>query len=346
MALTTEKKLYVALGVLAVMGGGLYLQGKKTAEEAASYTREGRQAELPKIAVSEEEAKKIDKVVISKPADGDGGKALEVTLEKKGEDEWELTAPIKYKANDSNVKSLTGSLSKLEVTELIDPSPEAYAKFGVSDDKALHVRFFKGAEAAADLHFGDGGGRGQMTRIAGKEGVFGVKGYSSYMYARDLKGWRDLTIFKFEDKDVVSVDVVNEHGSFAFTKKGDAWTGAHKGPKAAAAKAIERFKASKVEDLLRAYKTLNAADFGDDKKAEEIGLGEPKATVTIKLKEDKATYALAVGDTAEGSNRWVKRNGSDQIFSISSWAADWATGNVDKFQEDAKKDEPAPALPE
>jgi hypothetical protein len=42
----------------------------------------------------------------------------------------------------------------------------------------------------------------------------------------------------------------------------------------------------------------------------------------------------------------MKKNGSDEIWSISSWAGDWATAGEDKFQkteekkpDDKKKDE-------
>ena len=49
-----------------------------------------------------------------------------------------------------------------------------------------------------------------MTRLAGKDGVFAVKGYSSYLFNRDAKSWRDTTIFKFEEKDVQKVTLQNE----------------------------------------------------------------------------------------------------------------------------------------
>ena len=41
---------------------------------------------------------------------------------------------------------------------------------------------------------------------------------------------------------------------------------------------------------------------------------------------------LKVGKTAEGTNRWAMTNGSEQIYSISSWSSDWATADAKKFQ--------------
>jgi hypothetical protein len=236
-------------------------------------------------------------------------------------------------------------LKRLEVSEEIAPNKEAHAKYDLTDDKALHAVFYKGAQKALDLYFGENGSRGQMTRVAGKDNVYAIKGYSSFLYNRDAKGWRDKTIFKFEEKDVIKVSVENENGTFTFDKKGEEWTANHakkKGP----AKALDKFDKTKLESLIRAYKTLAASDFGDGKSLADVGLDAPAATVTLEMKEGSGRHVLTVGKTAEGSNRWAKKNGSDQIFSISSWSADWATGNAEKFQKgDDKKagaDDPGP----
>ena len=58
MALSTENKLYISLGVLAVLGGALFLQNKKEAAEAQSYTQSGQAAALPKIEIFRRETGK------------------------------------------------------------------------------------------------------------------------------------------------------------------------------------------------------------------------------------------------------------------------------------------------
>ncbi|MBM4361437.1 MAG: DUF4340 domain-containing protein [Deltaproteobacteria bacterium] len=337
----TDKKLIVALLVLAALGGAVVLQNKKQSADLEAHSLEGAAASLPKIAVSKEDAKKIDKVVITRSEKADGGPRETITLLKKGEEDWELESPAGAKANVSNVKSMLDDLERLEVKELIDPGKDAYAKYDLGDDQALHAVFHKGAEVALDAHFGEDGSRGQMTRIGGRDGVYAVKGYSSYLFNRDGKGWRDKAILKFEEKDVVKVSVQNEHGAFAFEKTGETWKARH-GKKEADAD-LEGFDATKLDSAIKAYKALSAADFGDGKKPEEVGLATPKATLTFQLKDGTATHVIQVGDPTEGTNRWMKRNGSDQIWSISSWAADWATAAPEKFQKEAeKKDAPKP----
>ena len=347
--MTIDKKLYAALALLALLGGGLYLANKKEKEDATAHSIGGQAAEMPKIEITEEQTKGIDKIVLTKAADGDGGAGHEIELVKEGED-WKLTRPVQAKANQANVKSLLDNLKTLKVVETIDSGKSSYEKFGVAEGKGLHAVFSKGAAPVLDVTFGDSGGRGQMTRVAGKDGVYAVKGYSSYLYGRDVKGFRDMSLFKFEDTAVTAVSIDNENGSFSFTKEGEAWKAKHKAPKAAAAKDLEKFEESKIKDMLRAYKSLNADGFAEAGKTDaDVGLDKPVSTVVFTL-SDGAKREVKVGANAEGSSRWIKASGHDDIFSISSWAADWATAEPKKFQKAEKKDkdkegEDAPEMP-
>jgi hypothetical protein len=340
--MNAEIKLYAAVGVLAVLGGALFLTNKKQKEEEATYTLSGQSANLPKVAITDADVKAIDKIVLTKGADGDAGAGRTVELTKK-DDTWRLTQPVEAAANDSNVKSLLENLKTLKVSEVIDPGKASYDQYKVSDGKGLHVVFTKGGATVLDAWFGENGGRGQMARLAGHDGVYAVKGYSSYLYDRDVKGWRDSTIFKFEDTAVNAVTIDNEHANFAFTKTGDKWSAKYKEQKSGVAKDLERFDDGKLKDMLRAYKGLSADGFADKgKTAADLGLDKPSATVVITL-NDGAKREVKVGSTAEGSSRWVQASGVNDFVSISSWAADWALAEEKKFQkaDEAKKDDKA-----
>jgi hypothetical protein len=345
-----QKKLYVALGILVVLGGLLIFQRQGEQKEAMQHSLEGQAASLPKIEITEETTKAIDRIVIHKPAGKEGGVAEDIELVKAGEDAWSLEKPSKAKANASNVKSLLENLPKLSLSEAISDSKDEYERWGVSDDKALHATFFKGQENVFDVYFGDNGSRGQMTRLSKQDGVFAIKGFSKWLYERDAKGWRDKSMLKFDDKEAVKVEVQNNNGVFVFDKAGESWTGKH-GKTATVAKPIDKFQPTKVDDLLRAYKALSAIDFGDGKQPAEVGLATPEATVTIDLKGGTGKHVLKVGKAAEGTNRWAMTNGSDQVYSISSWSSDWATADAKKFQvtETAKassaETEPDPVMP-
>ena len=97
--------------------------------------------------------------------------------------------------------------------------------------------------------------------------MYAVKGYSSYLYARDVKGWRDLTIFKFEDTQVSNVTIDNANGSFSFNLEGVTSGRAKlKKDKDASGEPIKNFDDSKLKDMLRASQRLNADNFADKSK--------------------------------------------------------------------------------
>jgi hypothetical protein len=360
MAMSSDKKLTISVIVLLALGGALYLQKRAQKREEATYTLQSK-IELPKFGVSEEQSKQVDQISIQQPA-GDAGPGAKVVLKKDGE-EWKLEEPVKAKANKSNVDSILDNLKTLELIETISDSADSYTQHGVNDTAGIHAVFNKGSDVLADVYFGHGGSRGQMMRIAGKTGVFTVKGYSSYLYTRDAKQWRDMLLMKFDDTKVKSVDITNEHGVFAFAKAADkdkkdakdgdkkaTWAGKfHKG-KAGALAPIARLESSKVDDMLRAYKDLNALDFSQNKGPVDTGLDAPSATLTITL-DDGARKVLKLGKTADASNRWVATEGSAEAFTISSYAADWVTSNVDKYQKpeekkgDKKDSSPPPTSP-
>ncbi len=355
MAMTSDKKLYIAAGVLAVLGGGLFLQKRAQKQEEATYSYAAISASLPKIEVTDDQKKGIDSLTIEQPA-GDAGKPTKVALAKKGED-WELSEPLKAKANKSNIDSLLENLPTIKVSEQISPGKEAYAQYEVSDDKALHVVAKQGDKIVVDLYFGQGGSRGQMMRVAGKEGVYSAKGYSSYLYARDLKSWRDLSLTKFEDNKVKTVSIENENGTFDFAKIGEKkegettkieWSGKFKKAKAGGLAAIERFDSAKVDDLVRSFKALTALDFAQGKTAADLGLDKPSATVTFVL-DDGARKVVRLGNTGSSSDRWVQLEGNPDFYTIAQYAADWVTAKLDKYQkpdEKNKKDKKAGETPE
>jgi hypothetical protein len=259
---------------------------------------------------------------------------------------------VSAKAEQSNIKSLLDNLKELKLTESITKSADLYGQYDLTDEKALHIVAYKGADKAADLYFGKTGSRGQVVRVGGKDGVWvgapaGKPGaYSSYLYARDVKSWRERTILKFEDANAIQVTVENKNGFFSFSKNDDKWSGSvtlrdkdgklNKDPE----KKWEKFESDKVKDLLRAYKSLNAEDFGDDKS--DTGLADAAkegGIVKIKLKDNAGEHTIKVGKTAKGSSRFAQKEGSDIIYTISSWSADFATVGQAKFEKSDKKDE-------
>lgn len=335
----TEHKLIAALAILVVLVAGFLFSRNKQKQEDAAHTATGASAEMPVIALPKDDGDKITKIEI-KNADKSS-----VTLEKKG-DAWELTAPVSAKAEQSNIKSLLDNLKELKVKESITKSADLYGQYDLTDEKALHVVAYKGADKAVDLYFGKSGSRGQVMRVGGKDGVWVADKYSSYLYTREVKNWRERTILKFEDANAIQVSVENKNGAFSFSKNDDKWSGTFTARdkdgklKAQPEAKWEKFEPEKVKDMLRAYKSLNAEDFGDDKS--DAGFADAAnegGIVKITLKDNAGDFTIKVGKVSKGTSRYAQKEGSDIVYTISSWSADWATAAQSKFEKSDKKDD-------
>ena len=336
----TEYRIYLALGILAALGIGLYMSGQSQKKEATARAVVASSADLPPVGVPKDDVEKVTKVEIKNADKG------EVVLEKKG-DAWELVKPVAAKANAANVKSLVENLKELKLKETIDRGTGTYAQYDLTDEKAVHVVAYKGADKAVDLFFGKSGSRGQMVRMGGKEGVYVAGGYSSYLYTRETKNWRETSILKFEDANAVQVEVENKNGKFSFSKNDDKWSSSFmprdkegKLDKGDKDKKWDKFDDAKIKDLLRAYKSLSAEDFADDKA--DTGLDDAVkngGVVLIKLKDNGGDFTIKVGKTQKGSSRFARKDGGDVTYVLSSWSADWAVAERSKFEKsDPKKD--------
>jgi hypothetical protein len=335
----TEYRIYAALAVLAILGAAVYFTTQNKKKQLDARSPVAASADLPSIGVPKDDVDKVTKIEIKNAEKSD------VALEKKG-DAWEVVKPVTAKANATNVKSLLDNLKELKVKEIIDRTAATYGQYDLEDGKALHVVVHKGADKALDMYLGKSGSRGQMARIAGKDGVYVVGGYSSYLYTREVKNWRETSILKFEDANVVSAEIDNKNGKFSFSKNDEKWSWSFlprdkDGKLKDAVKKWEKFDEAKVKDMIRAYKGLNAEDFADEKA--DTGLDEAAKTggvVKIKLKDNAGEHVIKVGKTSKGSSRFaVKEGGDGTVYTISSWSADWAVAEKTKFEKaDDKKD--------
>lgn len=312
--MSREKQIVIAGVVLVgLVGAGVYMVKKD--QQIGSAT--ANKVELPDLKIGED----VDKISITNAGKG------EVVLEKKG-DKWELSKPLSFAANQQSVKSLVDNMKELKAKEQISSTitEEQKKDFQFDADHAVHVMAWKGADKKGDITFGKTGQRGQLATVDGKPGIYAVSGYSSYLYTREVKGWRDAEIFKFDDGTANAITITNKNGAFSFTK-GDKWTGTYKGA------AIERFDEDKVKDLLRTFKSLNADDFADGKSAADTGLDKPEATVTITLKDNAGKYVLNVGKIHTAAIRYGQKEGSPTIVMLPASGADWSLAEVSKFQK-------------
>jgi hypothetical protein len=315
MALSRDKQILVAVVVLAGLGAAVYFQQKKDAKIGVETISS---AQLPAIAGSED----LDKFEIT---NGDKG---QVVLEKK-DDKWMVTKPLSALGNQTNIKQLIDNLKELKVTDLVaaNVTDDLKKTYELDPSKALHLVGYKAGEKKVDDYFGKSGGRGEMMMIEGQPNIYSATGYAVYMYNRDLKGWRDTEILKFDDATANTIAIDNTHGLISFTKANDNWVGTFKG------QPIDRFDPDKVKAVLMNYKSLNAEDFGEGKSPVETGLDKPEGTITITLKDNAGRFVVHVGKVATGTSHYAMKDGSDVVYVIGTMPSEFVTSDIGKFQK-------------
>jgi hypothetical protein len=314
--MTRDKQL--AIGALAlVLFGGLAV--KQMRDDAKLGSKAAQEASLPKI----ESADGAEKLTVT------NGEKGEFVLEKKGET-WELVKPLAAKANGQNVKLALDNLKELKIREQISSNPDAdlLKSYELDAAKGVHVVVEKGDKVVVDATFGKSGGRGQLMTVAGTTGVFAATGFSSFLFARDAKGWRDIEIAKFEEAKATGLHYVLGDRKLDFALEGAAWAGTENG------KAIDRFDPEKVKDAVRSLQTLNADDFADGKSDGEVGLDKPAGSLTVDLNEG-SPITLTIGGETPSKGRWVKRAGAAVAMALPSYAVDWLVPDTSKFQKAA-----------
>jgi hypothetical protein len=338
--MSREKLIIAGVIVLAVLGGLVYKQAKTDADLGQP---QALSTETPTVAAPDD----IDKISIT------NGEKGEVVLEKVPDPKgvstdggpatlWMVTKPVKAEANQQTANDIVANLKDLKVDSRINLKLDDDVRKDKQLDAAhaTHIVAYKGGDKKIDESFGKSGPAGQLAVVNDKpDAVWAVKGFSAYLYTKDVKDFRKKELLHFDDASATQVTVANTHGALAFTK-GDSgkWAGTLNG------KPIGRFDEEKVKDMLRAFKTLNAEDFGDGKSLAETGLDKPEATVTVRLKDDaQAPPVLLVGGVSTGTNRWVKRADDDTIYQVTNYVSDWATSDSSKYQSTADAGAPAPA---
>jgi len=324
--MSRDKLILLGVAVLGLLGFLVVQQVKR--DEALGKPLASTK-DFPSISAPDD----IDKISIT------NGEKGEVVLEKvpdpKGQPTdggtaaiWELSKPTTAVANQQNVKDLVANLKELKVDAPVNLKLDDEVRKDKQLDAAhaVHVVAWKGGEKKVDEFFGKSGTAGQLVAVAAEpDAVWAAKGYSSYLYTKEPKDFRDKELLKFDDANVAHLAITNTHGAFSFTK-------AEKWAATLDKKPIPRFDEEKVRDMLRAFKALNAEDFGDGKSLAETGLDKPDGTMRIELKDGAGTYELLVGKVASGTNRWAKKADDDQVYQITSYASEFMLSDGSKYQ--------------
>jgi hypothetical protein len=350
-----------ALLGLAVLGGTGVCWGITRGAASHDAARAPVAEKLPDLTFGPSIARTITRLELTQPDPIDEEvPARSVTLQRgavgrgaaaNGTDGWAITTPIRTRASAAKVEALLENLAAIDVVERRDGGAAEIGDARLDAARAVHVVASSDAGPVRDLYLGKTDERGQWMRIAGDDHVFvvantGPRGYSGFLYTRDLRSWREPAILAFDAAQAIEVEVVNAHGRFDFVRSGGGWTATRTprlrdGRLGDPAAGWTAFDGGAVEALLRAYRGLAADDYDAAERRAQSGVDDAERSGgVVRVRFEDGERVVRVGKRSTRAGRWaiegsrwaILEGGDGTLYVLAPWTADWATADSKDFE--------------
>jgi len=218
----------------------------------------------------------------------------------------------------------------MKIEFIASKNPNKQDVFEVNKDKGIEVSILDNNKSKlAHFYVGKNGPDLFSTYIRkeGSQQVVLTTGILKPVFEKELKYWRDKTIFKFSKNDIESYELKAKEG-YKLTKnaKGE-WI----------LKDKESFVAdkSKVDETLNTISSLRASDFAEG-KLKEFGLLKPSCMVIVTLK-DGSKKELLIGKQKNSFQYYVKRKDCPQVFVIEDYQLEKLKRPIKEFKKKEKQ---------
>lgn len=310
-----NRKTLIALVVFVVLLGIVYfLQTRpEKGERVGERPRPLAKMELKKLdkitIIAKGKTVVLQRVAEAKAKAGDKDKKKEADKEEdKGR--WELVKPVRYKADKYASDSVLEKLEGLEFGDLVSEQKAKHAEYEVDDKAGIRVQVSAGKQMVADFYLGKVMNQFTMFRLKGKDAVYQAVGSLRMVFEREMKNWRDRTIFDFKQEQARKLELTGKDGAIVFSRE------AHDKPwkvEASPVK-IDQLDTAAVDSLLTGLYSLSAFDFADNITQEKAGLDKPSAFIQVNM--DKGKYLKLLVGQRKDDTWWVRREDAMQVFTL------------------------------
>ena len=274
-------------------------------------------AEKPTVLTFEKES--VDTLTLTYPE-------REISLQQTAVGEWNLTAPIQAKADDTAVNNMLTTLEDEEVTRSLTPQePTDLALYGLAQPPVVVNLVLQDGTTLPKVSVGkdtpvgfsvyvqkEGDPQLHLTRQAFRLGL-----------TKHVKELRDKTVLPFERDGVTRIAIDTSETGIVLAKTDAGWTFEHPAPYAVDASAIQTY--------LSTLEGIRAEDFVEQPLLDlsAFGLDPAQLTVSLHLGED-TKRTLSVGDaksvgagntshSRESGNpgqRYLKRDDGETLYLV------------------------------
>lgn len=249
----------------------------------------------------------------------------ETTVLHKADGTWKITEPEDMEADQTEVSSLTTSLTTLDVNRVVDDNATDLAQYGLATP-AIQIAFKADGNASGGLAFGDKTpSQGDLYAMrTGEKKVFLVSAFVENTFDKKPFDLRDKRILRFERDKVDSLEVAMGQTHIVLARDGSAWT--VKQPLQA------RGDYGTIEGLLTRLSSAPMTKLvaSAPKDLKPYGLAQPDEVLTIGAGSSKAELAIAKEQNGEIHAQDRTRN---LVFTIDSTLATDLRKTLDDYRD-------------
>ncbi len=256
-------------------------------------------------------------------------KGRSIKLSRSGGDTWELTQPIKGKADASAIRQLLWNIKDARVKEFLAGGADAKRRYGLDTPDFIVSLTEPDASKRLLLKKAPDPKMGLYALADPGEWVVTVDARLLTELSKSPFDLRDRSLFRFETTDVKTIELRRGDQSIKLAKEGDAWK--------LTAPTQADTQAGKVYDLLYALKELRFIDLVEEKGGDlaRYGLKAPQAEVELSMSEGSRLPALLIGKS-EKNRLYAKLSTAADIYAIDPKFLDRLPSGPDALKQQTK----------
>jgi hypothetical protein len=225
-----------------------------------------------------------------------------VTIEHKGGN-WNLTSPMHYPADEQSVLSLLSAANKFKVMSLISTNPAKQGLYQVDSLSGTQIKFYDRKGKTISLIVGKMSSSYMETyvRQLGSNDVYLAEGLNSWLINKEVREWRDKTIFKADIDNIKQVLFEYSKDNFSLSKLDSInW-------------AVDNDSANNtnVSNLISALSNFRTEDFVDT----TVSLSTPQ--LRLQVSSNGTTNLQFHPIPPDSTQYWISTSQSPQIFLVS-----------------------------
>jgi hypothetical protein len=262
----------------------------------------------------------------------DEASIVKVEIKKQGEDpvvlsktnsgSWQITAPIAYRADQSNVSSTLSSLSTLNSQRVVEEKASDLKQFGLAPP-SVEVNVTEKDNKTQNLLLGDDtpNGSAVYALLGGDPRVFTVASYNRNTIAKALNDFRDKRLLPVSADQISRLDVIRKGQTIEFGRNKEEWQILQPKPLRADSTQV----AELVEKLTDAKMNL-----GIDLKQSASAFASGTPVVTAKVTSPSGTQELQIRKNKD--DYYGKSSAVDGIYKINLDVAHALDKDLDGFR--------------